>query len=155
MATFTGPNAAATYPCPSLPVPRGAQGVSWGYYNHTANLAAASIVEYCKVPKGATIIGGFWQAADLDTGTEELDVTIGWAANGVDDADPDGFGALGVTTGDVSVHMPVAGVWIPFINIIQSAGFKTFAAETKLTLTVATDAAMGGTGISKMVAWFV
>jgi len=155
MATLIAANAAATAPVPGLPIPKGAQGVAWGYYSHASNLAATTIIQYCRVPAGATVIGGFFQAVDLDTGTEELDIDIGWAANGTDSADPDGFGNLDVLTGDVSVHLPVAGIWVPFAGIIQSAGFKTFAAETVLEAVVNVDAATGGTGISKMVAWYV
>ena len=155
MATVTGPRAAADFPVPGVTAMQGAQGVSWGYYNHASNLAAATIIEYCKVPAGATVIGGFFQADDLDTGIEELDIDIGWADNGPDAVDVDGFGNLATLTGDVSVHLPVAGIWIPFNGIIQTAGFKTFAANTTLIATINTDAATGGTGISKMVAWWV
>lgn len=155
MATVTGTRAVSTAPVSGLPIPNGVLGVAWGVYDHATNLAAATIIEYCRVPKGATVIGGFFQAVDLDTGTEELDIDIGWSANGTDAADPDGFGNLDVLTGDVSVHLPVAGIWVPFAGIIQSAGFKTFAAETTLIATVNVDAATGGTGISKMVAFYV
>lgn len=62
---------------------------------------------------------------------------------------------MGAQTGDASVHLPVAGIWLPFAGIIQSAGYKTFAAETTLIGTVNVDAATGGTGISKLVAWYV
>jgi hypothetical protein len=154
MATYTATRAASTFPVSGLPTYPGL-GVAWGVYTHATNLAAASIIEYCRVPKGATVIGGFFQATDLDTGTEELDIDIGWAANGTDLADPDGFGNLDVLTGDVSVHVPVAGIWVPFVGIIQSAGFKTFAAETTLIATVNTDAAATGTGLSKLVAFYV
>ena len=155
MATVTGPRAASTFPTPGLPIPSGVKGVAWGYYNHASNLAAATVIEYCRVPAGATVIGGFIQIDDLDTGTEELDIDFGWAANGTDSADPDGFGNLGVLTGDVSVHLPVAGIWLPLAGIIQTAGFKTLAAETMLIGTVKVDAAMGGTGISKIVVEYV
>lgn len=156
MATVTSSRAASTFPVASASVPTGVLQVAWGVYNHASNLAAATVIEYCKVPAGATVIGGFFQAVDLDTNaTEEIDIDIGWAANGTDAIDEDGFGNLGTLTGDVSVHLPVAGIWVPFNGIIQSAGFKTFAAETTLIATVNTDAATGGTGISKMVAYFV
>jgi hypothetical protein len=155
MATVTGPRAAADFPVPGITAMQGAQGVSWGYYNHASNLAAATIIEYCKVPAGATVIGGYFQADDLDTGIEELDIDIGWSDNGPDAVDVDGFGNLAVLTGDVSVHLPVAGIWVPFNGIIQTAGFKTFAANTTLIATINVDAATGGTGISKMVAWWV
>lgn len=151
----TATRAEATFPVAGLPFVKGGLNVAWGVYTHASNLAATTEIEYCRVPAGATVIGGFFQATDLDTGTEELDIDIGWAANGTDVADPDGFGDLDVLTGDVSVHLPVAGIWVPFAGIIQSAGFKTFAAETKLIATVNVDAAMGGTGLSKLVAFYV
>ena len=118
---------------------------AWGTYTHASNLAAATVIEYCRVPKGATIIGGYWCATDLDTGTEELDIDIGWAANGDEIADTDGFGNLGTLTGDVSVHLGVASIWIPFVGVLFTAGPKTFNAETVLQALVNTDAATGGT----------
>lgn len=156
MATVTADRAASTAPISGLPIPNGALGVAWGVYNHASNLAAGTIIQYCKVPAGATVIGGFWQAVDLDTNAnEELDIDIGWEATADEIADEDGFGNLGTLTGDTSVHLPVAGLWIPFAGIIQSAGYKTFTAQASLAATINTDAATGGTGISKMVAWYV
>lgn len=156
MATVYGSHGADGVPIPGLPIPNGTMGVAWGYYNHATNLAAATIIRYCWVPAGATVIGGYFAAVDLDTnGTEEIDIDIGWEANGTDVADDDGFGNLGTITGDASVHLPVAGIWIPFAGIIQLAGFKTFAANTPLSATIVTDAATGGTGISKLVAYYV
>lgn len=128
--------------------------VAWGTYAHASNLAATTVIEYCRLPAGATVVGGYWCADDLDTGTEELDIDIGWAANGVDLEDPDGFGNLGVITGDVSVHVPVAGAYIPLQGVLFSAGPKTFGAETVIQAVVNTDAATGGTGRSTMVVYY-
>ena len=156
MATLTGPRAAATFPVPSIPATQGVLGVAWGYYNATSALAQNDVIEFCKVPAGATVIGGYFQAADIDTGTEALDIDIGWAANGTDAADTDGFGNLGVLDGDVvSQFRPVAGIYYPFINIIQDSGYKTFAAETKIIGTVNAAANAGGTGMLKVVVFFV
>jgi hypothetical protein len=119
-------------------------------------LGAADVIEFCRVPAGATVIGGFFQAADIDTGTEALDIDIGWASNGTDVADTDGFGNLGTLDGDVvSMFRPVAGIYYPFINIIQDSGYKTFAAETKIIGTVNTAANAGGTGMLKVVVFYV
>jgi hypothetical protein len=149
---------AALRAAPGFPVfkPTGAGilGVAWGTFTHASNLAAATVIEYCRVPKGATVVGGYIMGSDLDTGTEELDFDIGWAANGDEIADPDGFGNLGVVTGDVSVHVPVAGIWIPFQGVLLTAGPKTFNAETVLTATINADAATGGTGQTTMVAYY-
>jgi hypothetical protein len=141
-----------------FPVFGGSSGnlrTAWGTYTHATNLAATTVIQYCRVPKGATVIGGWWTAVDLDTtGTEEIDIDIGWAANGVDLADPDGFGNLGPLTGDASVHLPVAGIWIPFAGVLQSAGPKLFAAETILEAVINVDSGTGGTGQSTMVAFY-
>jgi hypothetical protein len=50
---------------------------------------------------------------------------------------------------------PVAGIYYPFINIIQDSGFKKFAAETKIIGTVNTAANAGGTGLLKVVVYYV
>lgn len=156
MATLTGPRAQATFPVPSLPSTQGVLGVAWGVYNLAANPSQNDIIEFCKVPAGATVIGGFLQGADIDTGTEAFDIDIGWAANGTDAADTDGFGNFGVLSGDATTErLPVAGIYVPFVNIIQDAGYKTFAAETKIIGTVNAAANATGTGVLKVVVFFV
>jgi len=155
MATFTGSHAAASYPT-------GGAGqanllhVAWGTYTLAANPSASDIIKFCRVPKGATVIGGFLQGADIDTGTETFDMDVGWASNGVDAADTDGFGNFGVLDGDaVAMFKPVAGIYNPFVNIIQDNGFKKFAAETDIIGTVNATAAAGGTGLLKVVVFYV
>ena len=151
MATLTAARAASTYPV-------GGSGqanallVAYGVYNLAANPSISDVIEFCKLPAGAVVHGGYVQAVDLDTNaTETLDIDIGWAANGVEIADPDGFGNFGVQTGDASVHLPVAGIYLPLAGIIQSAGVQAFSAETKVIGTVIAAAATGGTGVIKVV----
>jgi len=155
MATLTGSHAAASYPV-------GGAGqanllhVAWGVYTLAANPSQNDVIEFCKVPAGAIVIGGFLQGADIDTGTEAFDIDIGWAANGTDSADTDGFGNFGVLSGDaITEFKPVAGIYNPFLNIIQDAGFKKFAAETKIIGTVNAAANAGGTGLLKVVVLYV
>ena len=138
------------------PVPNsGVVRVAWGTYTHATNLVATTTIDYCRVPRGAVVTGGYWCADDLDTnGTEEIDIDIGWAANGDEVADPDGFGNLGVLTGDVSVHLGVASIYFPLQGVLFSAGPKTFNAETVLQAVINVDAATGGTGQSTLVAYF-
>lgn len=156
MATLTGPKAASTAPVPGKPIPAGVAGIAWGYYNFAVAPTTADIVNICKVPAGATVILGFLQGADIDTGTETLDIDVGWAANGTDTADPDGFGNFGVLSGDAVAELkPVAGLWNPLTNILQDSGFKTFAAETTITVTVTAAANAGGTGMIKVVLIYV
>lgn len=137
------------------PMGSGNLATAWGSYTHASNLVATTVIEYCRVPAGARIVGGYWCGGDLDTGTEELDIDIGYAANGVDIADTDAFGNLGTVTGDPSVHLPVAGIWIPFQGRILTEGPILLSAETVLTAIVNTDAATGGTGVTSMVAYYV
>ena len=155
MATYTTSRAASTFPVAGAG-PQGVLQVAVGVYDYATNLAAASIIEFCRVPAGATVIGGWVQASDLDTnGSEELDFDIGWAANGTDAVDEDGFGNFDAQTGDVSVHLPVAGIWMPFANIIQHPGFKTFAEETVITGVVNVDAATLTAGTMKVVVLYI
>lgn len=156
MATLIAARAASTAPVPSLSSMQGVQQVAYGIYNVTA-ASAADIINICKLPAGATVIGGFVQASDLDTnGTETLDIDVGWAANGTDAADPDGFGNFGVLTGDaVAEFRPVAGIYLPFVNIVQDSGVKTFAAETTVTVTFTGAPATLTAGYIKVVVWFV
>lgn len=154
MATLTAARAASKFPVGGAGPTYGLQ-VAWGVYALAADPSPADIIEECKLPAGATVIGGFVQAGDIDTDSSEtLDFDVGWAANGTDDADPDGFGNFGVQTGDASVHLPVAGIWMPFANIIQDPGYKTFAAETKVIVTVVDDAATFTAGPIKVVVFY-
>lgn len=156
MATLTSAKAASTAPTPGLPVPAGVPGIAWGYYTFATAPGAADIVDICKLPAGATVILGFLQGGDIDTGTETLDIDVGWRGNGTDSADPDGFGNFGVLSGDAVAELkPVAGLWNPLTNIIQDSGFKTFAAETTVSVTITAAANAGGTGTIKVVLLYV
>lgn len=152
MATVSATRAVSTYPVPGTGILR----VAHGTYEHATNLAAATIIEYCRLPKGAVVVGGWFGGDDLDTnGTEEIDIDIGWAANGVDVADPDGFGNLGAgLTGDVSVHLGAAGLWFPVQGVLLASGPIAFGAETTCQAVINTDAATGGTGTTTLVLYY-
>ena len=82
MATLTSTSAARTAPVPGKSVPAGVQGVAWGYYPLTADPVPADIIQLCRLPAGATVIGGFVQAEDVDTNASEtFDFDVGWEAN--------------------------------------------------------------------------
>ena len=125
-----------------------------GVYNIAANTEAGDIFEMCKVPAGAVVVGGWLMGADLDTGIETLDLDVGWKASTAEVTDPDGFGNFGVVTGDVSVHLPVAGIYLPLQGVLLTAGPKKFAAETVLQVTANAASATGGTGYITLVALF-
>jgi hypothetical protein len=154
MATVTATRAGSTFPT-SRPVGGGILGVAYGTYTLASNLAATTIIEFCRVPAGAVVIGGYLQGADLDTGTEELDLDIGWADNGVESADPDGFGNNAVLTGDVSVHVPVASIFLHFTGVLIDTGPQAFTNETMIQAVINVDSATGGTGVLTCVVFYV
>ena len=144
--TLTATRGASTFPVYKGPG-GGAVCFAYGVYEIAANVEDGDIFEMCRVPKGAVVIDGFIRADDLDTGAEELlDMDIGWAANGTDAADPDGFGNLGVWTGDAVADVkPGAQIWYPFNGVLKD-GPKTFSAETIIQVEANAAAATGGTG---------
>ena len=128
--------------------------VAWGTYNIAAATAASDIVQLCRVPSGATVIGGWLIGQDIDTGTETWDADFGWAANGDEVADPDGFGNFGVISGD-AIDGNEAGIFRMLGGVLRSAGPKTFNAETLLQLTVNAAANAGGTGQITVIVLYV
>ena len=147
MATFTSPRAAVNFPV----FQSHAAGIlcrAFGTIVIAANPTAAQTYAFCKVPEGAVVTGGWIMGPDLDTnGTETLNMDIGWAANRDEAGDPDGFGNLGVLTGDaVTGYKPAVGILIPLQGVLLTAGPKTFTAETTIQMVANVTAATGGTG---------
>lgn len=152
--TLTATRAASTFPVAGHGF-AGTLKAAWGTYDIAANVEDGDIFEMCRVPAGATVIGGYLMGEDLDTGIEAIDLDIGWAANGDEVADPDGFGNLGVITGDTSVHLPVAGIYIPLQGVLAADGPKTFNAETLIQIEANAAAATGGTGRITLVVHYL
>jgi hypothetical protein len=98
------------------------------------------------------VVGGWLMGDDIDTGTEALDIDIGWEANGVDAADPDGFGNMGVLNGaTVTNVIPVAGIFRLLQGVLLADGPKTFNAETIISGLVNAPANAGGVGTLTLV----
>lgn len=118
------------------PVGSGYVCKGWGTFDLVANVEVGDLYEMYRVPARAQVFAGVVYAEDLDTGgTEALELDCGWADNGSDGVDLDGFGDFGVWEGDaVTDILVVAGIWRPYANIIQSEGFKLFARETIIQL---------------------
>jgi hypothetical protein len=162
--TLTGTRAALTFP------PQGPGSASmclpvWGSYAVPANVEDGDIFEMCRTPGGWLCLGGWLASADLDTGTETLDMDIGWAANGSSSqativtpdgtsfsdsgyaADPDGLGNLGVWKGDAITDLKPAGLiyypiilptplWFAYPTKIQVEANAAAATFTAGTMTV-------------------
>lgn len=154
MATLTAARAAANFPVAGHGS-GGALKIAWGSYTLAANPSVSDIIRFCRVPAYATVVGGVFYGADIDTGTETLDIDIGWEDNGTDVADPDGFGNYGVLSGDAITELiPVAGIWRPLQGVLLTAGPKTFSAETIISGTVNAVAAAGGTGVLSLNVYY-
>jgi hypothetical protein len=124
---------------------------AWGLYTFAANPTAADTVDLFRLPAGALAIGGWMRGVDLDTGTDALDIDIGWTANGGSGvgatADPDGFGNFGVVAGTaVTNFKPEASILFPLNGTLKS-GPIYFDKETLVQAVVNVTANAGGTGI--------
>ena len=140
-ATLAGTRSSITHPMGGSGSAFAVQA-AWGTVTVDASSEDGDIFQACRVPAGATVIGGYVMAGDGDTGIEALDIDIGFAANGVDAADPDAFGNLGTWTGDASKTSPTGNHFM-FAGILQSVGPKTFTADTIIQLETNTAAATG------------
>ena len=135
---------------------------AYGSYTIAAAVEDGDIFEMCKVPAGAVLLGGNLYSDDLDTGTEALDMDIGWAANGgsgtYDEADPDGLGNLGVWTGDAFATgnvANVAGINYPLAGKFLEGELPTFTRETTIQIEANAAAAGGHVGTMSVVVYYV
>jgi len=129
---------------------------AYGTFAVAANVEDGDIFEMCRVPAGAVVLSGVVRADDMDTNaTETLDMDVGWAANGTDAADPDGFGNLGVWVGDaVGDIKPEAYNYFPFGGILKD-GPKTFAAETTIQVEANAVSATFAAGDLTVVVYYI
>ena len=155
MATLTATRAAAAFPTFKTHG-SGIQQVAYGSYDFAANPSAADIVKLCKLPAGAVVLGGFMRLEDIDSNaTETVDIDIGWAANGAEAVDADGFGNFGVRTGDaVTDYLPEGGSLLPLHGVLKD-GFVTFTKETTIQATVVATCATFAAGTISVVVWYV
>ncbi len=155
MATTTGARAASTFPAYT-----GAGGgnlcAAYGYHDFAANPSAADIIELCRLPAGAIVLGGWYRAEDIDTNaTETLDIDVGYAANGDVAADPDAFGNFGVQNGDaVTNYLPEGGTLMP-LNGVLANGPLSLTRETVVQATVNAVAATFAAGTITVVVLYV
>lgn len=159
--TLTATRAAAGFPVAGVGH-GGSLKVAYGSYDVAANVEDGDIFEMCRVPAGARILGGWFRGDDLDTGTETLDMDLGWAANGgsgtYDSADPDGLGNLGVLTGDVFAAGNVANVAsynYPFNGLLNTGVFPQFTKETVIQIEANAAAATFAAGTISIVVFYV
>jgi hypothetical protein len=89
----------------------------------------------------------------MDTGTEALDLDVGWAANGAEDADADGFCNSGVLSGDAITDLVAAGInYRPFP---MAAAPLTFTKTTTVQAEANAAAATFASGTIFVVVYYV
>ena len=129
---------------------------AYGTYTSTVtSLLAADIIRMVRLPKGAVVTGGRFFGGTLESTTSGavLDIDIGYEANGVDVADSDAFGNLGVLISAArSGDKPEALTYsYPLGGVLLTAGPKTLGAETIVGLTVVASALAWVSGTLSLV----
>jgi hypothetical protein len=149
MATITATRAASTFPVGGY-AGGGVLNVAYGTYDMSANPTANDVLELCKVPAGAVILGGWLRVEDLDSNaTETLDIDVGTSA------DPDAFGNFGVLNGDaVTNYLPEGGVLLPLHGTLAN-GPVSVTSETTIQLTWIAAAATFAAGTVTLVVHYV
>jgi len=135
--------------------------VAYGSYEVTTNPAAADTYELCKLPRGATIVGGMFYCDDLDTGSEVMDLDVGWKANGgsgtYDSVDADGLANLGVLLGDVAAPNLATAVGLVYNlagPIFGNGDFPNFSRETVIQVTATVPANSFTAGAMSVVVYY-
>ena len=142
-ATVTGTRAAVGIPQAGTGH-AGSIKAAYGTVTVDASSEDGDIFQAFRVPANCTVIGGYVMAGDGDTGIETLDIDIGWAATDDEIADPDGFGNLGVWTGDAGEGGTIEpGNHFQLGGVLLSAGPKAFSAEAIIQLETNVAAATG------------
>lgn len=147
MAILTAAKAKTSQPRPAVG-DAGNVKVQIETYTLASNPTAGDVLEMFWLPPNARVIGGTLYADDIDTNaTETLEMDVGWAANGVDAANSNGFLNSGALNGDaVTNYKPEVGTIMPLAGVLITGGFKKFTVATKIQITFVVAAATFATG---------
>ncbi len=135
----------------------------------TAALEDGDIFEMCWLPANCMVVGGTFYVGDLDTGTEAVDIDVGWAANtgaatytdqnglvwdnSGASASATGFVNSGVLTGDAITDLLAAGSNMrPFP---MATGPLVFTGKTMVQLEVNAAQATPAAGVATVVVYYV
>ena len=120
--------------------------VLFGSYDITTALSAADTINLFTAPKGFTPLFGYLVGADIDTGTETLQIDIGISG------DATKYLNSGVITGDAVTSLkPVAGIYMPLAEELFTVAPTEFTSDTDIIGTITAAAAAGGTGVVTVV----
>lgn len=143
---------------------------AWGKYTiTTAALEDGDIFEMCKLPPNSLVVGGCFYCGDLDSGTETVDIDVGWAANVGDatyvdqngttwsnsgaSASAAGFVNSGVLTGDAITDLMAAGGSMRPFPMVSGPLF--FSGKTTVQLEVNATQATAVAGVATVVVYYV
>lgn len=145
--------------------------VAFGKYTYSAAPSANDLANMFKLPKNSLVVWGFLATDDIDTGTEALEIDVGFTANGGSTATlttSDGttwtnnnsgsasataFVDSGVLTGDTVTDLMAGMNWRPFQGI--KTGPMFFSEETVVQAKITAAANAGGTGTVYVCAFYV
>lgn len=127
MATFTGSRAAGSFPAPSIGHATAGLDI-WGFINVAANPADGDLYKLAKIPARTIIFGGWFAGDDIDTGTEAMDIDLGWAANGLTSAE-----TIKLSDGDTHTDVGNAASVAGFVNsgVLSGDGITDLTAAGK------------------------
>lgn len=144
---------------------------AFGKYTYSAAPSANDLANMFKLPKNCLVLWGFMATDDIDTGTEALEIDVGFTANGggaatlttadgttwtnnnSGSASATAFIDSGVLTGDTVTDLMAGMNWRPFQGI--KTGPMFFSEETICQAKITAAANAGGTGTVYVVAFYV
>ena len=113
-----------------------------GSKTFTVAPSAADVVKMFVIPEGFTPLFGWLQGADIDTGTEALELDVGVTG------DATKYLNSGVITGDTIANEKITvGIKIPLQEDLMTVKPTQVTANTDCIVTVTAAAAGGGTGV--------
>lgn len=135
----------------------------------SANVTAADTINLFKLPKNCIALFGYLSCSDMDTGTETLDIDVGYRANGGGSAtlttadgttwtnaastlSATGFVNSGLLTGDAVTDLVATGSYRPFTF---PTGPLFFSEETQIHATINAVAATFAAGTLTCVLFYV
>lgn len=144
---------------------------AFGKYTYAAAPSANDLANMFKLPKNCLVLWGFMATDDIDTGTEALEIDVGFTANGggaatlttadgttwtnnnSGSASATAFIDSGVLTGDTVTDLMAGMNWRPFQGV--KTGPMFFSEETVCQAKITAAANSGGTGTVYVVAFYV
>lgn len=134
----------------------------FGKYTYSSAAVINDTIDLCKIPKNSLVLWGFMATDDIDSGTEALEIDIGFTANGggaatlttsdgttwtnnnSGSASATAFIDSGVLTGDTVTDLMAGMNWRPLQGI--KTGPMFFSEETQVRAKITAAAQAGGTG---------